>query len=208
MATAGKPKPPISARQAKLQGPVGALTEAAKTSFDTIVTVALARSLAPEGESAQVGIATELPRKPREKKAIVLSIASDRFRLVLALLCRLDAESKAHFARLNRVDPEEWSEQAFQDAVAECGNIIVGAMNRDIGRYFHNVGMSTPNFLDREALAYLDAMGPGHRRLFHVTGLALDFYAELFVSPTGTVDFRAEVEALEDAVDSGELEMF
>jgi hypothetical protein len=197
-----------STRNAKLQAPTGVLSEQAKASFELIATSALVRGLAPEGETAQVDVVTELPRRMKEKKAVVLSIASDGFRLVLGLLCRLDADSKAHFARLNRVDPNEWSDQAFQDAVNECGNIIVGAMNRDVGRYFHNVGMSTPNLLDREALAYLDAMGAGHRRWYHVTGLALDFYAVLFVTPTGPVDFRAEVEQLEDAVDSGELEMF
>jgi hypothetical protein len=186
----------------------GALSEQAKTSFETIATVALARGLAPEGESAQVVPIDDLPRRMKEKKAVVLSIASDRFRLVVALLCRLDADGKAHFARLNRIDPAEWSDQDFEDAVNECGNIIVGSINRDVGRYFPSVGMSTPNVLDREALAYLEALGPGHRRVFQVTGLSLDFFAVLFVSPTGAVDFRAEVEALEDAVDSGELEMF
>ena len=153
------------------QAPQGTLSAQAKTSFESIASAALARSLAPEGESAQVEFVDELPRRMKEKKAVVLSIASDRFRLVLALLCRLDAEGKAHFARLNRVDPDDWTDQAFQDAVSECGNIIVGAMNRDVGRYFPNVGMSTPNLLDREALGYLDALGPGHRRLFRVSAL-------------------------------------
>ena len=208
MSTAARSAVASASRGAKLQAPAGALSEQAKSSFEAIASVALAKSLAPEGESAQVLVIDELPRRMKEKKAVVLSIASDRFRLVLALLCRLDDDSKAHFARLNRVDPVEWSDQAFQDAVNECGNIIVGSMNRDVGRYFPNVGMSTPNLLDREALAYLAAMGPGHSRVFQVTGLALDFYAVLFVAPTGSVDFRAEVEQLEDAVDSGELEMF
>ncbi len=208
MSTAARSAPYSASRSAKPSAPAGTLSEQAKTSFETIASAALAKSLAPEGESAQVSVVTELPRRMKEKKAVVLSIASDRFRLVLALMCRLDDESKAHFARLNRVDPSDWTDQAFQDAVNECGNIIVGAMNRDVGRYFPNVGMATPNLLDREALTYLDALGPGHKRLFHVTGLPIDFYATLFVAATSVVDFRAEVEQLEDAVDSGELEMF
>ncbi len=207
-ATSRSPRSAPAPGRGKPAVPVGQLTERARASFDLVVQTALAKSLAPEGERASVQIVSELPRKPKEKKAVVLTIASDQFRLVLALLCRLDAETKSHFARLNRVDETEWSDQAFTDAVAECGNIIVGAMNRDLGRYFPNVGMSTPNLLDRDALAYLEAMGPGHRRLFHVTGLALDFYATLFVAATAPVDFHAEVEALEDSVDSGELEMF
>ena len=52
------------------------------------------------------------------------------------------------------------------------------------------------------------ALGHGHRRLFHVSGLAIDFYAVLFVAATGNVDFRAEVEQLADQADAGELEMF
>jgi hypothetical protein len=186
----------------------GSLSDRARKSFETIAEMALAKSLAGPGERAEIKPIGELPRRMREKKAVVLTIASDQFRVVLALLCRLDAEARAHFARLNQVDAQAWGEQEFADAVAECGNIIVGAMNRDLGRYFHNAAMSTPNMLDREALVYLDALSEGHRRLFHITGLSIDFYAELFVAPSTAVDFHAEVEALEDQVDSGELEMF
>jgi hypothetical protein len=207
MSTAPRAAPPAT-RGAKPPASSGTLTEQAKQSFEAIASHALARSLAPEGESAQVQPIDDWPKRLKEKKAVVLSIASDRFRLVLALLCRLDADSKAHFARLNRVDPADWSDQAFQDAINECGNLIVGTMNRDVGRYFPNVGMSTPNLLDREALVYLDALGAGHRRCFQVTGLPLDFFAVLFVAPTGTVDFRADLQPAEDEVDAGELEMF
>ncbi len=190
------------------EGPGIGLSDAARTSFDLLVQAALARNLAGEGEHAQVQVVTEFPRKTKDKKAVVLTIASDMFRLVLALHVRLDAEGKAHFARLNRVDAAEWSEQAFHDAVAECGNVCCGALNRELGRYFVNVGMSTPNLLDREALAYVEALGKGHRRLFQVNGLSVDFYATLFVAPFAPIDFRAEMEAQPDEVDAGELEMF
>ena len=33
--------------------------------------------------------------------------------------------------------------------------------------------MSTPNLLDREALSYLDALGPGHRRLLLALALTM-----------------------------------
>lgn len=184
------------------------LSERAKTSFDHLVQAALGRNLAGEGEQAQVHVVSEFPKKPKDKKAVVLTIASDQFRLVLALHVRLDAEGKAHFARLNRVEPAEWSEQAFHDAVAECGNICCGALNRELGRYFSHVGMSTPNLLDREALGYVEALGKGHRRLFQVSGLGVEFYATLFVAPFASIDFMAELEAQPDEVDAGELEMF
>jgi len=188
--------------------PAIGLSERAKASFDRLVQHALAKALAPEGEHAQVQITQELPRKPKEKKAVVLTIASPEFRLVLALHVRLDAEGKQHFARLNRVDAAEWSEQAFVDGVSECGNICVGTMNRELGRHFAHVGMSTPNLLEREALAYLEALGPGHRRLYLVSGLGLDFYATLFVSAFVPLDFHAEVETAAEEADAGELEMF
>lgn len=184
------------------------LSERAKASFDQLVQHALAKALAPEGEQGQARIVQELPRKPKEKKAVVLTIASPEFRLVLALHVRLDAEGKQHFARLNRVDAAEWGQQAFVDAVSECGNICVGTINRELGRHFAHVGMSTPNLLEREALAYLEALGPGHRRLYQVSGLGLDFYATLFVSAFVPLDFHAEVESAAEEADAGELEMF
>ena len=189
--------------------PTGTLSERAKQSFELVTREALRQGLCPEGETVSIDTVQTLPKKMAEKKVVLLSIATQTFRLVLGLLVRFDADSKAHFARLNRVeDIAEWSEQAFQDAVAECGNIIVGSMNRELGRYFPNVGMSTPNLLDRDALGYLDALGAGHTRWLKVQGLPLDFYAVLFVAPSGSVDFHAEVERAPDEVDSGELEMF
>jgi hypothetical protein len=189
--------------------PTGTLSERAKQSFEAVAREALRQGLCPEGESVSIEPVQTLPKKMAEKKVVLLSIATQTFRLVLGLLVRFDAETKAHFARLNRVeDLDDWAEQAFQDAVAECGNIIVGAMNRELGRYFPNVGMSTPNVLDRDALAYLDALSPGHTRWLRVDGLPLSFHAVLFVTPSAAVDFHAELERPADAVDSGELEMF
>lgn len=183
------------------------LSERAKGSFDRLVEVALSQGLAPEGERAQVAFAQELPRKPKEKKAVVLTIANPQFRLVLAIHVRMDVEGKRHFARLNKVEAEGWSDQAFEDAVAECGNICCGAMNRELVKHFPHVGMSTPNLIEREALAYLEAQGPGHRRLYQVTGMGLDFYATLFVAAFAPIDFYAEIE-MATAEASGELEMF
>lgn len=200
MSTARRPAPAAAA--------TAALSERAKSSFDLLVQHALVKALSPEGEHGQAKIIQELPRKPKEKKAVVLTIASPEFRLVLALHVRLDSEGKRHFARLNRVEPDEWGEQAFVDAVSECGNICVGTMNRELGRHFLHVGMSTPNLLEREALAYLEALGAGHRRLYQVTGLGLDFYATLFVSAFVPLDFHAEVETAAEEADAGELEMF
>lgn len=188
--------------------PAVGLSERAKTSFDAMAQHALCLALTPSGEHASTQIVQELPRKPKEKKAVVLTIAGPEFRVVLALHVRLDAEGKQHFARLNRVDAQEWSDQAFLDAVAECGNICVGTMNRELGRHFVHVGMSTPNLLEREALGFLDALGPGHRRLYQVTGLGLDFYATLFVAAFVPLDFHVELESAAEAETAGELEMF
>ena len=201
--------PRLSLGSLKRAAPSGSLSERAKHSFETVAREALRQGLCPEGESVSIEPVQTLPKKMAEKKVVLLSIATQTFRVVLGLLVRFDAESKAHFARLNKVeDPGDWSEQAFQDAVAECGNIIVGSMNRELGRYFPNVGMSTPNLLDRDALAYLDALAPGHTRWLQVDGLPLRFYAVLFVAPSAAVDFHAELERPADEVDAGELEMF
>lgn len=186
----------------------GTLSERAKSGFDELIKRSLRNSLVPEGDSAEVVAVADFPAKMKERRAVVLTISTYAFRAVVVLLFRQDADTRAHFERLNRAEPGTWSDQAFQDALAEAGNLCVGAMNRALGEHFEHIGMSTPNTVDREALTYMDVLGKGYRRHFELQGLALPFYASLQVVAYENVDFNVSAEALADTADSGELEMF
>jgi chemotaxis protein CheY-P-specific phosphatase CheC len=196
-------------RRAKLDTRAnGALSERAKSGFDELLKRALKNSLVPEGDSAEVVAIEQFPVKMKERKAVVLTISTYSFRAVVAFLFRQDADTRAHFERLNRAEPGSFSDQAFLDALAEAGNLCVGAMNRALGEHFEHIGMSTPNVVDRDALAYMDVLGKGYARNFELQGLALPMYASLQVVAYDNVDFSVSAEALADTADSGEMEMF
>lgn len=184
------------------------ISPAAQTSFELLVQHALCRALAPEGQSASAQVLEALPTKMDEQQAVVLTVASYQFRLMVALYHRVDAATKAHFAALNGQDPETYPDDAFHDALRECGNIACGAINRDLGVHFPHVGMSTPNTLSRGALAYAPDTGRSLTRHWCFTGLSLDFYASLYVAADARLDFKAELPAVDEVADTGEMEMF
>jgi len=186
----------------------GTLSERAKSAFNELLKRALLSSLVPEGESAEVVPIGEFPVKMKERRGVVLTISTYSFRAVIVILFRQDADTRAHFERLNRVEPGTWSAQAFQDGLAEAGNLCVGAMNRWLGEHYEHIGMSTPNMVDREALAYMDVLGKGYSRQFEVRGMAIPFFATMQVVAYENVDFSVSAESLADTADSGELEMF
>jgi hypothetical protein len=186
----------------------GTVSERAKLGLDALVQRCMRSSLVPEGETAEVVVLPALPAKMKEKKAVVLTISTYKFRLVVVLHFKVDADSRAHFERLTRAEPGTLSDQAFLDVLSEAGNLCVGAMNRALGESHHHIGMSTPNLVDRDALAYVESLGKGHCRHYELRGLAQPFFASLYVIAYDAVDFDIQVQAEAEADDSGELEMF
>ncbi|MBO9535521.1 hypothetical protein [Herbaspirillum sp.] len=182
------------------------ISQAARDGFDTLLRQALRTSLVPDGAAAEMTAIDDVSAI-REKKIVVLTVSSYLFRLMVMFYFTPDAATKAHFARLNRVDPEDMSEQAFMDAIAECGNLCCGILNRDLGRFYPHLGMSTPNVIDKNCAAYLQTLNVGHLR-----HLAVDmpeaprFHVTLCVSAYAEMDFSVSEE--EADAGTGELELF
>lgn len=193
----------------KVVAPVAGLSERAKTSLDALLRQAWAASMRAEGDSASAEIVASLPPKMKEKHAVVLTIASYAARIVVALYFKFDDDTRAHFERLNRADAGSFDEQRLIDALNECGNICAGALNRSLGEVFPHIGMSTPNLLSRDAMAYVEALGPCHSRHYELRGLSQPFWASLYVRAYAPLDFHVDVPSeAEAAADTGELEMF
>ncbi len=184
------------------------ISAAAKASFELLVQTALRRALSAEGQSAGAQSLDALPVKMAEEHAVVLTVSSYKFRLLVALYYCMNEETKGHFALLNKQEMEGWSDEAFLDALRECGNIACGAINRDLGLHFPHVGMSTPNVLSIGALAYAGDLGSSFTQHLLITGLPVEFHASLYVAADEPLDFKAEEESLEDNADTGEMEMF
>jgi len=142
-----------------------------------------------------------------ETRAVILSVSSYRFRLMMFVHFEPDDATREHFARLHGVTPEQMTGQAFNDAIGECGNMACGALNRELGRVFPHVGMSTPNVLDRHSLSHLHLLRHNHLSHARLTlNGSTHFHASLAVCAFDKIDFEAAAE--EQAEVCGELEMF
>lgn len=179
----------------------------AAAAFDRIASVAL-RGAAPADLDAQVVPASVAPLDG-EGRSIVLSISEYTFRLVVFFHFEQDEATLSHVARLCRSEANELSEQQLVDTVCEWANMYCGTINRELGRVFPHVGMSTPNVVERRVVAHVARLRPGH-----VTHLALrctggpSFASTLCVCEHGDIDF--EFDATTDAPTemAGELELF
>ncbi len=193
------------------------ITDRAKASFDTLLHTALKSGLSSADGPCVIEPIAEIGAKVKEKKLVILTVSSYLFRLMAMIYFRNDAATRAFFARTGGVASSdadgavatvETSEQEFFDRVAEAGNMICGSFNRELGKSFPHVGMSTPNIIDKDCMRYVDLLGCGVQRHYKLSLPGdLTMYASLCVSDYGLVDFHAEAPAEEDA-SVGELEFF
>jgi hypothetical protein len=164
-----------------------------------------ASPLVAPGASCTVVPEPDLSRLAAQQ-VVVLTVSSYAFRLTLLIHFSPDAKTYAHFAAVNHLALNELGEQAFVDAISECGNICCGNLNRDLARVFPHVGMSTPNIIDSRCVAYLDKLGQGYQQHFALQqAQGPSFGVSLCVNAFGPLDFAGDFAAAEE---TGELEMF
>ena len=183
------------------------ITERAKASFDRLLVSSLRSGMAVGGAGVRVGAVASLDQI-REKKIVVLTVASYLFRAMVILYFKPDAATRAWFDRAAEEGAPALSDEAFLDRVAECGNVCCGAFNRELGVFFPHVGMSTPDVLDKDCMRYADLLACSLTRHYEI---ALEggptMFATLCVADYGPVDFHVDATA-EAAIDTGELELF
>ncbi len=142
-----------------------------------------------------------------ETEVVMLSVASYQFRLMILIYFSRDEATHAHFARMTRTDPAIFDAQALQDAVAESGNMCCGTFNRELGRAFPHIGMSTPNTINSRCAEHLSLLQYGHLQHFALqlqSGMC--FRASLCVTEYQDLDFALEPPAQVES--TGELEFF
>ena len=183
------------------------ITDRAKASFDRLLVSSLKSGMPVAGASVDVEPLKELG-KIKEKKIVILTVSSYLFRAMAILYFKPDAATRAYFNRAADEGAPALGDDEFYDRVAECGNVVVGALNRDLGAIFPHVGMSTPNIIDKDCMQYVDLLGCSLTRHYKIVLAGeLTLYATLCVADYGLVDFHVDP-AVEVAVDTGELEMF
>jgi hypothetical protein len=183
------------------------ITERAKASFDRLLISSLRSGMPVGGASVSVEPVAAL-EKNKDKKIVILTVSSYLFRALAIIYFKPDAATRAYFNRNAEEGAPELSDEEFYDRVSECGNVCVGALNRDLGPFFPHVGMSTPNIIDKDCMQYVDLLGCGLVKHYKVLLAGeLTMHATLCVADYGLVDFHVDP-AVEVEVDTGELEMF
>ena len=143
----------------------------------------------------------------KETKLVILTVSSYLFRLMILIYFTPDQATREHFARVNKSLVEDMSEQDFDDAISECGNISCGILNRELAHFFPNIGMSTPNILDRDCSSYLEILNTGHVQHLRVDiNETIHFHASLCVCAYADLDFKVEIS--DEVASTGELELF
>ncbi|RXZ38443.1 hypothetical protein D9O50_02605 [Oxalobacteraceae bacterium CAVE-383] len=182
------------------------ISQSAREGFNHLLTRALRTSFVSDEQSCDIDVIADLHGIPAST-TVVLTISSYLFRLIVMVHFASDQATREHVARVNKIAAEAMSDQSFHDAVAECGNICCGILNRDLGPVFPHIGMSTPNLIDTRCTGYLDMLDSGHMQHFEVKvdGVPM-FHVSLCVCDYADLDFAIDIN--DAGADTGELELF
>ncbi|MFD1560641.1 hypothetical protein ACFSHT_34220 [Paraburkholderia silviterrae] len=132
--------------------------------------------------------------------AVLLTISSMQFRLLLLLHVKDDEATRAYYMG--------GAEGVLVDTFMEFCNLCCGAMNQQLVEHFPDLGMSTPYALGSQCLPYLRVLKPDHVKSYALTiDGTVRLGATLCICTRSPLDFVA-VEAVEAHDSAGELELF
>lgn len=172
----------------------------AQDSFDRIFRKAARSRLALHAEdTCDVATAAQGDAGGGEQ-AMILTISSIAFRLLLVLRFDEDEATRAYFTG-------EGAGRSFEEALLEIGNLCCGAVNQELLQVFPDLGMSTPYMVSARCLPYLDALKPGYMAAYTVTiNDAVRVAATVCVCTHAPLNFVADVR--DEVESSGALELF
>jgi hypothetical protein len=183
------------------------ISERAKDGFNYLLQESLKKNLIASSEDVCEMETIEDVSEIKEKEIVVMSISSYLFRIITFFYFTLNDATKNQFAKINKVQATDMDERAFHDAIGEFGNMYSGSLNRDVGKYFPYVGLSTPNILEKNCADHMASLGCGHIQHYRIAvNSSAKFNASLCICDYADIDFIVE-KAAEDA-SAGELEMF
>ena len=183
------------------------ISPSACNGFDYLLKMGLKGALAPNEEDTFDFAEVPDISVAKEKKIVILTTASYLFRVIAMIYFTPDTPTRQFLALMNNLPPSGMTDNVFYDVMAERGNIFCGILNRDLAKYFPHMGMSTPNFMERQCASYIARLNGGHVRHVKVTiNSDWSFYASLCVCEHADLDFV--VDMLEEEASTGELEMF
>lgn len=183
------------------------VSERARQGLDHFVASAVKSSLTQPGSDCNV---SEADDPDSEREVVMLTVSSYLFRVLLFMHFDRHPVMRGHLASLARVDMDAMDDERFTDEVMERGNLVCGALNRDLAIFYPHIGMSTPCILKRSSVEHIGAVRPAFSRRYRAeVGPGVTMHFTLAVCAFGDLDFAFEPRAAEEAEDTaGELEMF
>ncbi|WP_414442891.1 hypothetical protein [Burkholderia sp. 22PA0106] len=158
-----------------------------------------ARGRLTNGSSCEIST-REKPDTSRGVEAVVLTISSVKFRLLLLLHYRDDDATRAFYTGST-------PQRSLREAFLEVANLCCGAVNQALVEHFPDLGMSTPYRLNGASAGHLAELKPDYLAAYDLTvGGSVWLSATLCVCANAPVDFVADVRDVDEGV--GELEMF
>jgi CheY-specific phosphatase CheX len=143
-----------------------------------------------------------------EQSVAMLTVSSYGFRILMLLHFNDDAATRVHFGALSGAVGGASADERFVDIVKERGNLLCGALNRELAHFFPHIGMSTPCVLDRNAARHIDAVKPVWVHCYRAElSAAVALHLTLALCASTDLDFPFERRALVEPA-AGELEMF
>lgn len=183
------------------------ISNRARNSFDQMLMLGIKASMGGTSpETCEVEVVADL-NSIRETNVVMLTVASFLFRISVLVYFSSDDATRSHFAAVNNVASADMNDQAFLDAIRECGNICCGTLNRELARVYPHVAMSTPNIIERECVNHLESLNGGHLQHFRASTVGdKQFHVTFCVREYADIDF--EWAMAEEATAAGEMEFF
>ncbi len=181
------------------------ITEQAQSGFDYIFEKAVLANISSSAEDfCEIEPVHDMEGISEDEFA-VLTISSTFFRFLILFHFKSDDATKNYFVKRSNLEVAD--NRAFRDAFQEFCNICCGAMNRELHKNYHFLGMSTPYVLLRQCSPFISALDPGYVKHYRITiNNSLMLHATLCVCDYDDVDFK--VDTSEDDDNTGELELF
>ena len=178
------------------------ISEQARKSVNQLfVSAAQAHLAMAPGDSVEiVALSDSRLIEPPEETLVVLTVASYLFRLLTIFHVDPKGPAAPYFDRSEAGRP-------FCDVFDEIGNMCCGAMNRELGKHFPHLGMSTPYVLSSKCMSFLAELKPGYlsQHRVEINGTVM-MHVTLCLCAWGDIDFRFDAATVEE--NCGELELF
>lgn len=134
------------------------------------------------------------------KRIVALTISSISFKIFLMLHIDDDLSTRSYYLK-------EAPNKDLDEYLSEITNLLCGAVNQELSRYFPVIGMSTPYLLRGLCVSFLNDLKHEHLLRYSITiSGSVHLFATVCICANAPMDFEHRESDIEEV--AGELELF